>query len=53
MGRKPLNDKPMPNRPLRILLTDAQRRTLDKEAKKNKQATATWAREVLLTAIRQ
>ena len=53
MGRKPLFDKPMPNRPLRIKLTDKDRAKLDRMAAAAGLSTAAWARAVLLEAAGQ
>ncbi len=53
MGRKPLSDKPKTDRPLRIRLTDAERKELDRAAKKAGLMTATWARGLLLASARK
>ena len=50
MGRKPLSDVPKNTTPLRILLTDTERKTLDSAAKKAGKPTSAWAREILLTS---
>lgn len=48
MGRKPLSDEPKTETPLRIRLTEEERRLLDAAAAGR--PTSTWAREVLLRA---
>ncbi len=48
MGRKAISGEPKSNRPLRIRLTDAERRTIDEAAKEAGQKSSPWAREVLL-----
>lgn len=50
MGRKPLSDVPKSTTPLRILLTETERKTLDSAARKAGKPTSAWAREILLTA---
>lgn len=50
MGRKPLSDVPKSTTPLRILLTETERKTLDSAAAKAGKPTSAWAREILLTA---
>lgn len=50
MPRPPLSDVAKSDRPLRIRLTDTERKTLDSAAKKAGKPTAAWAREILLTA---
>lgn len=50
MGRKPLSDVPKSTTPLRILLTDTERKTLDSAARKAGKPTSAWAREILLTS---
>lgn len=48
MPRKPMSDEAKTDRPLRIRLTDRERKTLDEAAKAAGKPTATWAREILL-----
>lgn len=48
MGRKPLSGKRKSETPLRIRLTEEERRLLDRAATKAKLPTSTWARETLL-----
>lgn len=49
MGRKPLKKRDRrTDKPLRIRLTDAERRTLERAARRAKLRTSTWARSVLL-----
>jgi len=47
MGRKPLYDKPLADRTLRIKLTDEQRAALDAVAARVHRPTSDWARLVL------
>jgi len=49
-GRPPLSDARKSDRPLRIRLTDRERKTLDKAARKTGKPTATWARDLLIEA---
>ena len=51
MGRKSRGEKPSVN-VLRILLTEAERKELDKAAKGH-DGTSTWARDVLLRSARR
>lgn len=53
MGRKPLADVRKSDRPLRIRLTDGERRLLDREADAAGKPTATWARDVLLAMAKR
>lgn len=50
MPRKPLSDVPKTDTPLRIRLTDDERRRIDGEAAKTNTPTSTWARDLLLRA---
>ena len=47
MGRKPIYDRPLADRTLRIKLTDEQRAALDAVAARVHRPTSDWARMVL------
>lgn len=52
MARPPLSDARKTERPLRIRLTDRERKILDAAARAAAKPTATWARDTLLRVAR-
>lgn len=52
MPRPTLSDARKSDRPLRIRLTDRERKSLDKAAKKAGKPTSTWARDILTAAAK-
>jgi uncharacterized protein (DUF1778 family) len=50
MGRKAISGTRKTDRPLRIRLTDGERRRIDDAARAEGKPTSSWAREILMKA---